>query len=80
MTPLLILDYCAEILELLYILTTATLRLLIKGAVACFILGQTVRIYYNSLTELSIELNPFDANHPLHLDGRRLQYHPAMSR
>ena len=80
MTTLLILDYCAEVLELLYILTTATLRLLVKGAVVCFILGQTVRSYYNSLTELSLELNPFVANHPLYLDGRRPQFHPAMSR
>ena len=80
MTTLLILDYCAEILHLLYIITTATLRLLVRGAVVCFILGQTARKYYDSLTELSIELSPFDANHPLYHDGRRLQFHPAMIR
>ena len=80
MTTLLILDYCAEILHLLYILTTATLRLLVKGAVVCFILGQAARSYYDSLTELSLELSPVDASLQAYLGGTRQLSHPALSR
>ena len=80
MTTLLILDYCAEILHLLYILTTALFRLLVKGAVVCFILGQTARIYYDSLTELSFEISPVDANLQAYLGGTRQLSHPAMIR
>ena len=80
MTTLLILDYCAEILHLLYILTTALFRLLVKGAVVCFILGQTVGNYYHSLTELSFEINPAVSNLQAYLGGTRQLSHPALTR
>lgn len=80
MKTLLILDYAAEVLHLCYILLTALFRLSVKAAVFCYVSGQTVGNYYHSLTGLSLELNPFVANHPLYPDERRLQFHPAMIR
>ena len=80
MTILLILDYCAELLHLLYIITAALFRLLVKGAVVCFILGQTARIYYDSLTELSLEINLAGASPQAFLAGKRQLSHPALNR
>ena len=83
MKILLTLDYAAEVLHLCYILLTATFRLTLRLAVFTYVLGQTVGSYYHSLSEMTFTIQPsnlFVANHPLYLDGRRPQFHPAMSR
>ena len=80
MKILLTLDYAAEVLHLCYILLTALFRFTVKAAVFTYVLGQTVGNYYYSLTELSLRINPVDANLQAYLGGMRQLSHPALSR
>ena len=81
MTTLVILDYAAEILELLYIFTTALLRLTVRVAVLCYVAGKAAGDYYHSTAPIyTFDFSRVDANLQSYLGGRRLQSHPAMIR
>ena len=71
MTPLLILDYSAEVLHLCYILLTALFRFTVKAAVAAYVIGQYVSEYYHQLSEMTFTI-------PLTKTNVRL--HPALAR